>query len=150
MEAETAPGGHDLVDPDQKHPEVCVGAVATRTNELLMIRRATDPGRGRWSIPGGRVRCGETLAEAVVRELEEETCSSESAGPLMVGPRSCTTSYHFVILDFEVTVLDDADPRAGSDASEASWVPVWTVPELDLVDGLAEFLADHDIIETIV
>lgn len=126
-----------------------MGAVVTRTNELLMVTRGTEPGRGRWSLPGGRVEPGETLAEAVVRELEEETdlvgvCGSMIGWTELIGER-----HHFVILDFEVTLLDDRPPTAGSDAAEAAWVPVWTVPELDLVDGLAEFLADHGIIETI-
>lgn len=130
-------------------PRVSVGAVATRTNELLMVRRATHPSRGLWSVPGGRVEWGETLAEAVVRELEEETSLVGLCGPLMGWTEYISREHHFVILDFEVTVLGDQTPRPGSDASEAAWVPVWTVPELDLVQGLAEFLAEHGIIETI-
>ncbi len=127
-----------------------MGAVATRTNELLMVRRATKPGLGRWSVPGGRVEAGETIAEAVVRELEEETGLSGVCGALLGVPTEIIDDdHHFVILDFSVTVLDQADPVAGGDASEADWVPVWTVPELDLVDGLAEFLADAGIIETL-
>ena len=129
-------------------PELCVGAVATRTNELLMVRRATEPGRGRWAVPGGRVEAGETMAEAVVRELEEETGLLGVCGPL-VGWTEITDGHHYVVLDFEVTVLDSSEPVAGDDAVEAAWVPVWTVPELDLVDGLAEFLADAGIIETL-
>ena len=129
-------------------PELCVGAVATRTNELLMVRRATEPGRGRWAVPGGRVEEGETMAEAVVRELEEETGLLGVCGAL-VGWTEITEGHHYVVLDFEVTVLDRSDPVAGDDALEAAWVPVWTVPELDLVDGLAEFLAEAGIIETL-
>lgn len=134
--------------PGPRRPELCVGAVATRTNELLMIRRATEPGRGRWSVPGGRVEPGETMAEAVVRELEEETGLAGVCGGL-VGWTEILDGHHYVVLDFEVTVLDRTDPVAGDDAMEASWVPVWTVPELDLVDGLAEFLSDAGIIETL-
>ena len=57
---------------------------------------------------------------------------------------------HLVILDFRVNLLDDRPPRAGSDAQEALWVPLHDVAELDLVDGLAEFLHDHGVIATIV
>lgn len=130
-------------------PQVCVGAIATRTNELLMVRRATEPGRGRWSVPGGRVEPGETLAEAVVRELEEETSLEGVCGSLLGWTELIDEHHHFVILDFEVTVAGADEPIAGSDSTEAAWVPVWTVAELDLVDGLAEFLTDHGVIETI-
>ena len=64
-------------------PALCVAAVATRTNELLMVRRATDPGKGRWALPGGRVEHGETVAEATLRELEEETGLVGLCGPLI-------------------------------------------------------------------
>ena len=130
-------------------PALCVAAVATRTNELLMVRRATDPGKGRWALPGGRVEHGETVAEATLRELEEETGLVGLCGPLIGWTEVLDGEHHFVILDFGVTILEDGQPRAGADAAEAEWVPVWTVPELDLVDGLAEFLSEHGIIETI-
>lgn len=135
--------------PSTYAPQVCVGAIVTRTNELLLVRRNTEPGRGRWSVPGGRVEPGETLAEAVLRELEEETSIVGVCGPMIGWTEIIDAHHHYVILDFEVTALNGGQPVAGSDAQEAAWVPVWTVPELDLVDGLAEFLADHGIIETI-
>ena len=54
-------------------PQICVGAIAVGNDALLLIRRGRPPGTGLWSLPGGRVEPGETLAEAVVRELAEET-----------------------------------------------------------------------------
>ena len=54
-------------------PEVCVGAIAVEEGRLLLVRRGHGPAAGEWSIPGGRVEAGELLAEAVVRELLEET-----------------------------------------------------------------------------
>lgn len=130
-------------------PEVAVGAVARRGDELLLVRRGHGPGAGEWSVPGGRVESGETLAEAVVRELEEETGLLGVCGPFLGWVERLGDDHHFVILDFEVTVLDRDEPRAGDDAAEARWVPVWEVPELRLVDGLAEFLDEHGIIETL-
>lgn len=53
----------------RQYPQVCVGAVAVDAEQLLLIRRASAPGAGAWSLPGGRVEMGETLADAVVREL---------------------------------------------------------------------------------
>lgn len=144
------PPGTPPVGTIADRPEVCVGAVARSADELLMVRRGTPPAMGRWTVPGGRVEAGETLAEAVVRELAEETGLSGVCGPLLGWVEIIDDERHFVVLDFEVTVLDDSDPTAGTDASEAAWVKVWEVPELDLVDGLAEFLADHGVIDTVV
>ncbi len=138
-------------DPgEERGPQLGVGAVATRVNELLMVRRKHSPQAGKWSVPGGRVRRGETLAEAVVRELREETSLGGVCGPLMGWAEVFSDGQHHVVLDFEVTILDQGEPTAGDDAQEAAWIPVWTVPELPLVDGLAEFLADQGIIETLV
>jgi hypothetical protein len=52
-------------------------------------------------------------------------------------------------MDFEVVVVAGGEPTAGGDAAEAAWVPLWQVSELRLVDGLAEFLAEHGVIETL-
>ena len=56
---------------------------------------------------------------------------------------------HFVILDFNATMLEKGDPVPGDDAIEARWVPLTDVAELPLVDGLAEFLHEHGVIPTI-
>ena len=131
-------------------PVVAVGAIARQRDDLLLIRRKYGPGAGEWSIPGGRVKTGEPLAAAVVRELHEETGLEGVCGAFVGWGERITAEHHFVILDFEVELLDDSDPIAGDDASEARWVAVYDVAELRLVDGLAEFLHDHDIIPTIV
>jgi len=130
-----------------EHPELCVAAVAVRDDELLMIRRGTGPGLGRWTLPGGRVELGETVAEAVVRELAEETGLTGLCGPLVGWVEIIAEGYHYLVMDLEVTVIDLTPPQAGDDAAEAAWVPLWQVSELDTTDGLADFLAAHGIIE---
>jgi 8-oxo-dGTP diphosphatase len=132
-----------------RHPHVCVGAVAVDAEQLLLIRRATDPGAGAWSLPGGRVEMGETLAEAVVRELQEETGLEAMCDQLLGWVERIGPGYHFVIFDFEVTVLDRRAPVAGDDAAAAAWVTLAEVNDLNLVDGLAEFLHEHGIIQVI-
>jgi 8-oxo-dGTP diphosphatase len=134
-----------------ERPELCAGAVAIHDGDLLMIRRGHGPAAGEWSVPGGRVERGELLAEAVVREVREETGLECVCGPLIgwVERIEDDGSAHFVILDFEVTVLDETTPTAGDDAAEARWVPLPEVTDLRLVDGLAEFLHEHGIIEVI-
>lgn len=130
-------------------PQVCVGAIAVDDDRLLMIRRGQGPGAGEWSIPGGRVAAGETMVEAVVRELIEETGIEGVCGELVGWTEIIGDDGHFVILDFAVSVLEAAPPRPGDDAVEAAWVPLADVAELPLVPGLAEFLHDHQIIATI-
>lgn len=132
-------------------PQVGVGAVAVRDDEILLVRRGNGPAAGAWSVPGGRVRFGEDLREAVVREVLEET-GLEVVVERFLGfverIDDGSDPYHFVILDFAVVVLDPNQPVvAGDDAAEAAWVPLDALDSLVLVDGLATFLADVGVIE---
>ena len=128
-------------------PEVAVGALAVDHGRLLCIRRGHGPGAGLWSLPGGRLEAGETLYEAVVREVMEETALEVVVDRFVGYVERMGDGYHFVILDFAVTLLDlDADPVAGDDAAEAAWVPFEDLGDLRLVDGLYDFLRDHDVL----
>jgi len=131
-------------------PEVCVGAVAVDRDRLLMIRRGRGPAQGEWSIPGGRVEAGETLMTAVAREVFEETGLEVVAERFIGWVERISDDYHFVIHDFLVTVLDERPrPTAGDDAAEARWVPLEEVTDLVLVEGLADFLAEHGFLRLI-
>jgi mutator protein MutT len=132
----------------EERPQVCVGAIAVDADQILLIRRGQAPARGYWSVPGGRVEAGETLAEAVVRELLEETGLEAVCGSLVGWTERIGSGYHFVILDFWVTIMTSSEPRAGSDAAEAAWVPLGEVADLALTEGLAEFLHDHGVLPT--
>jgi 8-oxo-dGTP diphosphatase len=133
-----------------RHPELAVGAIVTDDDHLLLIRRGRGPAEGRWSLPGGRVEHGELLAEAAVRELREETGLEGVCGELVGFVERFLEGHHHVIADFRVTLLDrETDPMAGDDAAEVAWVPLHDVATWPLVDGLAEFLHDHGLIDTI-
>jgi ADP-ribose pyrophosphatase YjhB (NUDIX family) len=128
-------------------PEIAVGAVARRADAILLVRRANPPGRGRWSVPGGRVRPGERLSEALEREVEEETGLRCRTGPFLglverLGEEP--VPHHFVILDYRVEILGPTTPTAGSDATDAAWVPIAELADWDLVDGLLDFLDGVD------
>ena len=130
-----------------RRPEEAVGALAVDHGRLLCIRRGHGPGAGLWSLPGGRLEAGETLYEAVVREVMEETGLEVVVDRFVGYVERMGDGYHFVILDFAVTPLDlDVDPVAGDDAAEAAWVPLEDLGELRLVDGLYDFLRDHDVL----
>jgi 8-oxo-dGTP diphosphatase len=135
--------------PGPLGPELCVGAVVVDDDRLLLVRRGHGPAAGTWSVPGGRVDRNETLAEAVLRELAEETGLDGVCDELIGWVERIDAGHHFVILDFRVSVLDPGEPVAGSDAAEAAWVPLADVAGLRLADGLAEFLHENGILETI-
>jgi 8-oxo-dGTP diphosphatase len=131
--------------------EVAVGAVVRRDDELLVVRRGHGPAAGQWSVPGGRVRFGEDLREAVVREVLEETGIEVVVERFLGWVERIDTAgdspYHFVILDFLAVPLEpEAEPVAGDDAAEADWVALHDLTTLALVDGLAEFLEDVGIL----
>ena len=120
-----------------------------RADQLLLIRRGHQPAVGEWSVPGGRLEPGEQLHDAVVRELFEETGLESSCGALVGYSERIADGYNYVILDFEALVIGDSEPIAGSDAADARWVPLAEVAEMELVEGLNGFLADHGIIPPI-
>lgn len=62
-----------MTPPVSGRPQLAVSAVIFRAGKLLVVRRANAPGRGLYSVPGGRVEHGETLHQAVLREVREET-----------------------------------------------------------------------------
>jgi 8-oxo-dGTP diphosphatase len=134
------------------HPTLGVSAVVVDDEHVLLVRRRHAPAVGTWALPGGSVLAGETLAEAVTRELREETALEGVCGPLIglveLLPGEASTA-HVVVLSFEVTLLDHREPVAGDDATAARWVPLVDVADLVLAPGLAEFLHDHEIIATI-
>lgn len=118
---------------------VAVGAIAVRDGCLLMVRRARDPGRGLWSLPGGRVERGELLEEAVAREVREETGVEVTVGAL-AGIFEVVGDPHYVVLDFLAEPAGDAPPRAAQDAAEARWVPLDDVAALDCTPRFVETL----------
>ncbi len=131
-------------------PELCVSAVVIDDERLLLVRRGRGRAQGEWAVPGGRVQAGELLAEAVVRELLEETGIEGVCGELIgVVELIDDDGPHQVVLAHLVTLMEAVDPIAGDDAAEARWVPLADVAELRLVAGLAEFLHDHQVIATI-
>lgn len=116
----------------------CVGGLAyDDEGRLLVVRRANEPGRGLWSIPGGRVEAGEDDAAALVREMREETGLEIAPGPLV----GSVTRGAYAIADYRCTVVGGA-LRAGDDALDARFVDRAALRALPLVPELLVTLED--------
>lgn len=127
-------------------PVVGVGGVVVRDGRVLLIRRGKAPLYGRWVVPGGTVELGETLEEALVREMEEET--SLRVEPIEVltvfdrierdGER---VVYHYVIVDYLCRWLS-GEAKAGSDALDAAWATPEQLAGYDLPPKALEVVQD--------
>jgi 8-oxo-dGTP diphosphatase len=128
-------------DPELRPQIPCVGAVVHDAGRILLVQRANPPDAGLWSIPGGRVEPGEDDADAVVREVAEETGLQVSAEEV-VGrvERPAPGGGLFVITDLACRVVGGA-LRAGDDACAAGWFSAGQLTTLPVVPDLLETLA---------
>jgi len=125
-------------------PILGVGVVIISDGKILLERRKNEPGRGKWSIPGGIVELGESLEQTVARETREETGLSVSDPEPIDVVNQVTldengkTKYHFVIIDYFVK-LKGGTPKAASDAAELEWVAFEEVESRDLTKSFRGF-----------
>ena len=111
-------------------PIVGVGAVVVNQGRVLLVRRGHEPSKGKWSLPGGMLELGESLAQGVAREVQEETGLIVEAVELVElidrvhresGPSGDRVRYHYVIADYLCRVAGGT-LRAASDADAVRWV----------------------------
>ena len=121
-------------------PEVAVAAIVTDADgRVLLIKRGQPPSQGRWTVPGGRVERGETLVQALQRELQAETGLTAKPGPLAEVFEFISDRYHYVILDYLMTE-PQGELRAGEDAAAARFVALSELGDYETTEGLAEVL----------
>jgi len=151
------PRGREAAPPDKRRrihsdaakadrPAVGVGAVLIHEGRVLLIKRGKEPLRGRWVVPGGTVELGETLEQALVREVEEET-------GLVVRPIEVVlvfdrierdgeaVRYHYVIVDYLCDYVSGS-PRAASDAEEVAFVAREDLPRYALPERALQVVLD--------
>jgi len=129
MAAREADAGRRIRRTYPVRPFIGVGAIVLRGDDVLLVKRARPPRKGEWSIPGGMQHLGETVAEALRREVREETgLEVEPVDVVAVvdsifRDESGRVKYHYTLVDM-LAAWRQGDPRAADDAAECAWVPL--------------------------
>ena len=130
--------------PDR--PIVSVGAVILLGDRVVLVKRGHPPLQGQWSLPGGVVELGETLEQAISREVLEETGLNIEVGPVVEVLDRVQRSgdgrveYHYVIIDYLCWPQSET-LVCGSDADEVQWVPVDNVTRYQVTNKVQEVIA---------
>ena len=105
-------------------PLIAVGAVIFKQNKVLLVKRKNPPAQGMWAIPGGKVQWGETLKQALQREIKEELNIDIEPGRLIkvieFVPEQENDRFHYIILDF-LAAITGGELKAGDDALAVKW-----------------------------
>ena len=126
-----------------EHPIIGVGAVIVEGGRALLVRRASEPLKGEWSVPGGMLELGEKLRDGVRRETMEETGIEVEAGEVLdvfdsifTDPLG-RTQYHYVLVDYLCRPIS-GEARAASDVSDVRWVSVDALPAMGLRESVEQ------------
>jgi 8-oxo-dGTP diphosphatase len=123
------------------NPVVAVGAIVfDDQGRVLLVERGRPPAAGLWSVPGGKLEGAETLAQAVAREVREETGLLVEVGALACVVERIGDDHHFVILDYLARVIG-GELAAATDARAARFVGPGELDTLPLTEGLADVIA---------
>ena len=134
------------------YPRVAVGVVVLSPDrsEVLLIKRARPPEQGRWSLPGGAQKLGETLVECALREVLEETGVTIRIAGIITAVDSIRydarnrVKFHYSIIDF-AAIWIDGTPAPDSDVTEAVWAPVANLAPYRLWDKTLEVIGRADL-----
>ena len=122
-----------------KRPIAGVGVVVFRNEEVLLVKRKKAPYKGQWSIPGGKQRLGETVTQAVRRELMEETGVEVNELTLidvidiMVPDEEGEILYHYIVADYRAHWLS-GECSPGDDALDVQWFNLNKLGSISLLD----------------
>ena len=125
------------------HPIVGVGAVIVDGGRALLVRRASEPLMGEWSVPGGVLELGETLRDGVRREVFEETGLVVEPGEVLdifdsiFTDGDGRTQYHYVLIDYLCRPVS-GKAKAGTDVSEVRWVRENDLPPIGLRESIEQ------------
>ena len=131
-------------------PIVGVGAVIVQGRKLVLVKRGVEPGKGKWSVPGGAVELGEGVRDTAMREAKEE-CGldielvgdkpMDAIDNMIVGENE-RLRYHYILLQF-LARPSGGTLRAGSDVTEVRWVSLEEVEKYNLTNTFLLFFRKH-------
>jgi ADP-ribose pyrophosphatase YjhB (NUDIX family) len=128
-----------------KRPLIGVGAIILKRDRILMAQRGKEPLKGSWSLPGGALETGESLADGVRREVREETgLDILPLGVLEIFERimldaSGAPEYHYVLIDYMCRVIGGT-LAPGDDVCAVEWVRRRDLPQLEITEGTLEVI----------
>jgi len=133
-----------------KYPIPSVGALIIEEDKLLMIRRGNPPFEGYWSIPGGKIKWGEKLEEALKREVQEELSVEVEVGELAgivesIVEKEGDVVYHYILIDYFCRIISGT-PKASSDALELRWVSLKELRNIKVTPSLLKLLKELKMI----
>jgi 8-oxo-dGTP diphosphatase len=129
-----------------ERPMVGVAAIIFRAEEVLLVQRGREPAYGQWSLPGGLVKVGEELHQAVRREVLEEVGLQVEVMDVVavldriLYDREGRIEYHYVLVDFLCGFMDGV-PAPASDVLDCRFVPISLLSQVPLTRGTADVIA---------
>ncbi|MFQ6052168.1 MAG: NUDIX hydrolase [Candidatus Hydrothermarchaeota archaeon] len=126
-------------------PVVGVGAVVVKNNKILLVKRGKDPRKGYWAIPGGVLELGETIEDAIKREVEEETNVKIEVVRLIdvlediILDHQGNVRFHYVLVDY-LSKYKEGELRAGSDVLDAKWLRIDDLDKFKVAETTKEVI----------
>ena len=129
-----------------KRPVLAVAGVLLKEDSVLLVKRANEPSKGKWSLPGGVVELGETVGEALKREMREELSIEVTPKSIVdvvekiVFDDKGEIKYHYIILEF-LAEAGLKEPKVGSDVVEFRWIELRKLHRLDLDNDMKQVIS---------